>query len=133
MVNNNNHYIYFYIGKLMVIVYRKSRHVRWNWEPSPDNPDLARYHFVIVDDRFREGILSRILIQLQEAGPIEHIQTIEGKVEGTRLIYLFSTYDSKASPLVIDWSKIGKPFKQDGDLVERKRGNIEDYVSRVYE
>ena len=117
---------------------KKSRHIRWNWEPSPENPkELVRYHFVIVDDRGRKKIRNQILEQIQKITPgIEVIREgIEGRVMGTRLRYLFSTYDTVIAPEPINLYQIGKPVKRDFELRERiKKGfNVEDYVANLYE
>ena len=32
----------------------KERHILYNWQESPEDKNLVRYHFVIVDDRFLE-------------------------------------------------------------------------------
>ena len=42
-------------------IYKKDRHIRWNWEKSPDNPDAVRYHFIVVDNKNKEGIMGKIL------------------------------------------------------------------------
>jgi len=120
---------------------KKDRHVRGNWEKSPDLPDVEgieaiRYHFVIVDDRDREGILRRILDQIQKISAIVMVREgIIGKVKGTRLKYLFATYDTYVAPRELDLTKARKPVKRDEDLRERKEGSggIEDYVANLYE
>lgn len=114
-------------------VYRKSRHVRWNWEESPDNPGFVRYHIVIVDDKDREGIMNQILEQIQRVRTgINQIRSIEGRVIGSEFRYLFRTYDSSVAPNAINFIVLHKPIKNDKDLRERKRGNIEDYVANLY-
>ncbi len=114
---------------------KKGRHIRWNWERSPESDRLVRYHFIVVDDRNRSGIMNKILEQFQKVSSgIEQIgKNQEGKVKGTEFRYLFSTFDTALCPNVIDFTKIGKPVKRDGDLIEGTRRSIEDYVSRVYE
>lgn len=114
-------------------VMRKERHVRWNWEQSPDNPDLVRYHFVVVDDRDREGIMARIIGQLQMSGPLDLIRRVEGGVGGSKLRYLFESYDCSAGSKMIDWNKVGKKIRDDERLKERVRGDIVDYVAKLYE
>lgn len=111
---------------------RMKRHIAWNWEQSPDNPELVRCHFVVVDDKDREGIMARVIEQLTNAGSIEQIRSGEGKVEGTKFRYLFRTYDSYGVPTKTYWHKIGKSVRRDLELRERKRGNIEDYVAEKY-
>ena len=115
-------------------VLRKSRHMRWNWEKTPSSEELVRYHVVVVDNKGRERIRNQIFEQLQQVSSgIEMIREREGKVKGSPYRYLFSTFDTVLGPEVIDFTKIRKPIKRDIDLVERKRGTIEDYVSRLYE
>ena len=113
------------------------RHIRWNWEQSRDNPETARYHFVIVDDRDREGILNQILEQLGVwGGALEPIRSVEDKVAGSEFRYLFRSYDVNQRPDMIDWTRLGtsgERVKQDRDLRERQKGSIENYVEGVYE
>lgn len=118
----------------------KSRHIRWNWERSEDNFEMdnpfVRYHIVVVDDKNREGIMEKILNQLQKVTEgIELIRKTEGKVKGSKFRYLFGTYDSMVAPRIIDWSGISKNVKRDPQLRERvKEGHtIEDYVFNIYE
>ncbi len=112
------------------------RHVRWNWEESPeqdaDNRHYVRYHFVVVDDRDREGIMNRIITGLSLYGEVILIRSVEGKVAGSDFRYLFRSFDCVINPEQIRWNKIRKRRIRDSDLRERKKGNIEDYVARVY-
>lgn len=114
-------------------VYRNSRHIRWNWEQSPDDNTLVRYHFIVVDDKNREGMMNNILPQITGQGPIQPIRTVEGKVVNSGFRYLFVSCDSRTDSNMINWSKINRPIKKDPDLIERQRGTIEEYVSRIYE
>lgn len=113
------------------------RHIRWNWETSPDNfyenSSQVRYHFVIVDDKARERTLEKILNQLTKVceGVIE-IRKVSEKVPNTKFRYLFVTYDSRVSPTIFNLDAICKKVKRDFDLYERKRGSIEDYVANLY-
>lgn len=115
---------------------KNSRHVRWNLEVSPerdaDSRSYARYHFVVVDDRDREGIMTKIVSGLAKYAELIPQRRIEGKVAGTEFRYLFCSYDCVIKPEFIDWSQVQRPIKRDLDLRERKRGNIEDYVANLY-
>ena len=128
--------INFYIVEDLVIkmIAKKEidRHVDWNWEQSPDNHLLIRYHFVVVDDRNREGIMRRIVGQLAKVESVERVKTSEGKVKNSKFRYLFESYDSQIAPRVIDWTKVKKPIEFDPDLRERHIGSIEDYVADKY-
>lgn len=115
------------------IISNRSRHIRWNWEQSSENSELVRYHFVVVDDKDRSGILRRVIEQLSRWGDLIPIRELEGKVIGSKHRYLFVTYDTQTAPREIDFSKVRKPVKKDLDLRERLRGNIEDYVAEIYE
>jgi hypothetical protein len=136
---NNNYYIlkicFFDMGKR---VRKTERHIRWNWEQSPDMKDVdgrdgVRFHFVIVDDRDRPGILNKILAPLRNAGEIKIIRSIDGgKVLNSKNQYLFVSADTIAAPNLLELSGLGKPAKKDGDLRERQRGSVEDYVANVY-
>ena len=115
-------------------VFKKSRHIRWNWERSPDDPEKVRYHFIDVDDKNRKGIMNRILQPLTKWGVVIPIRKdIEGNVKNSRLKYLFESFDSDQKPSMLDLIKLGKPVKRDFDLYERKRGDIENYVANLYE
>jgi hypothetical protein len=112
----------------------RERHIRWNWEESPDDPELARYHFVIVDDKYREKTLEKFLHHLQSwGGPINRVRETGGKVKGTEYRYLFVSCDSNQAPKMLSSRKVSLPIKRDGDLRERVRGSIEDYVAKTYE
>ena len=114
-------------------IFKKGRHIRWNWEISPDNFELVRYHFIIVDDKNREGIMNKILNKMQKISCIKKIRRVEGKVISSKFRYLFETYDSFTAPNMINFSEIGRNIKKDENLRERTKGNIEDYVSNIYE
>ena len=115
-------------------VKKNSRHIRWNWEESLDNLGFVRYHLIIVDDKDREGILKNILENLHVVnGGVLRIRSVSGKVKGTRYRYLFETHDSRTAPDFINWSLIKKDKVRDKNLYERKKGNIEDYVSSIYD
>lgn len=112
---------------------KNSRHIEYNWEKSPDDDSKVRQHFIIVDDKNRKGTLNMILEQLSNINSgLEEIRNEEGNVEGSKLKYLFASYDSLNAPNLIDWSKINKPVKQNKDLYERQRGNLEDYVANRF-
>jgi hypothetical protein len=116
---------------------KNSRHVRWNWEVSPeqdlDNHKYVRYHFIVVDDKDREGLMGKILVGLSKYAEVIPIRRVEGKVSGSEFRYLFSSYDSIIKPDMIEWQSLKRDIKRDSDLRERKQGNIEDYVARVYD
>lgn len=113
---------------------RNSRHIRWNWGISPDNPSFVRYHLIVVDDKDRRGTMNQLLDQLQKfGGALELIRTQKGRVKDGKLRYLFQTYDSRTAPRMLTLNKIGKPAVQDLRLKERVRGSVEDYVRRLYE
>lgn len=146
---NNNSFIGFLIEKIMVEntggkkvgskPNNKERHIRWNWEPSPDNTydghPMVRYHFVIVGDRFIQSTYTQLIDQLQKwTGGIEEIRTEKGKVKGTKLQYLLKSVDAVMKPSNIDWTKINLRARRDSDLVERVVGTegIANYVGRIY-
>ena len=123
------------------MVKKTERHVRLNWESAPsdvtipsdiNNLGLVRYHFVVVDDRDRPGVLARVLNQMQQFGAVIQIRSVEGKVEKSKSRYLFESYDCTVAPRELDLTAFKKPVKKDSELRERKVGTIEDYVRRVY-
>ena len=120
----------------MIKSIKKSRHVRWNWEKSPDNDEMARYHFIIVDDKDRKGKMKKILDSIRARVvsnyPFEIIRSSEGKVVGTEFRYLFESYDALYSPSLLSMGSLFQRQVRDVNLYERKVGNIEDYVSNLY-
>ncbi len=121
----------------MTRVFKKSRHIRWNWQESPDardqdGNDSVRYHFVVVEDRNRKGIMNQILEGLAQYGGVTPVREVEGDVKDSKLKFLFCSYDTLIRPEKINWPN-GKPLKMDRDLRERQRRNIEDYVRNKYE
>lgn len=115
---------------------KNSRHIRWNWERSPEDPErLIRYHVVIVDNKNREGILNGILEPIQAiSSGIVIVKRSEGKVRDSPFRYLYSSFDTVVSPEVMaGFTVLGKRIKRDHDLRERRRGTVEDYVADFYE
>jgi len=117
--------------------FRESRHIRWNYETSEDNfyenSRMLRYHFVIVDDKNRESRLCWLLEKLPKISSFTEIRRRSGKVVGTKFRYLFASYDSPANPnVLLNLEKTNPLLKRDKNLIERKKGNIEDYVDRIY-
>tara|TARA_Y100000310_G_C20664025_1_gene806447 strand:+ start:302 stop:691 length:390 start_codon:yes stop_codon:yes gene_type:complete len=118
-------------------VSNKERHIRWNWEVSPDQEESIRVHYVIVDNKNREGTIERILTAIQNKSIINNsfnkVRSEEGKVKNTDFRYLFVSYDTLYSQQYVNPSQFFSPVKKDSDLVERTRTNIEDYVANIYE
>ena len=122
-------------SKVVRRISNKERHIRVNWEKSPENPECMRYHIAVVDDKNRRQTLLKIIEPFFEWGNVIPIrEKIEGKVEGTRLKYLFESYDINQKPTIANLTGLGKPVKRDYDLTERiKSGcSIEEYVARIY-
>ena len=119
--------------------YNKDRYIKYNWEKSPESIEGAekvRYHFIIVNDRFRESKLDKLISNFHEKSIMnyvfEEVRRIEGKVFGTDYRYLFVSYDTIYTPQFLNFSGISKNVKRDFDLRERKKGTSEDYVSSLY-
>jgi len=117
----------------------KGRCIILNWELLPDE-EKVEGHFIIVDDKDREGQMSRLLESFSKQGlnsPFEKVRSIEGKVVGTKYRYLFESYYSPYNPSFLKLNKIfpGKKIIRDRELSERKRSgwSIEDYVANVLE
>jgi len=108
------------------------RHIRWNWEQSPDSDEKARYHFIIVDNKRRKGRMEEIFDQFQKLNSIEIIRSVDGKVEGSPHRYLFDSFDTNIAPREIDLTKLSLPKIKDKNLYERQIGSIEDYVEKLY-
>lgn len=119
-------------------VNKKERHVRWNWEKSPADPDFVRYHFVIVDDKDRKGkirkIIDSISSEISSTYSFIFIRSVEGKVEGTDFRYLFESYDTYYSPNLLNMNVLFKKNIRDKDLYERTKKNtsIENYVADLF-
>jgi hypothetical protein len=119
-------------------VKRKERHVRWNWEKSPEEMNSVRYHFVIVDDKNRKAkirkILDSIASGISSSYSFTPIRSVEGKVEGTELRYLLESFDTYYSPTLLKMNVLFKKNVQDKDLYERAKKNdsIEDYVEGLF-
>ena len=118
----------------------KNRHIIYNFEKSPDSSidkGFVRYHFIVSDDRFREEKIERILSNFQEKSIMNYnfdeIRRFEGKHKGTDYRYLFVTLDTEYTPKFLSFEGVSENIKRDSDLRERKKGNVEDYVMRMYE
>ena len=77
-------------GKIGKGIPKKSRHIRWNWEPSPENAEMVRYHFIVVNDKNNKEKISRIISYATNKSIINHTfnsirPIIEGKVKDSRL------------------------------------------------
>lgn len=117
------------------MVPKNSRHIRWNWQPSPDDSKIARYYFVIVDEvKGRRNKLNKILQQFQEVSAgIDKIYDVKGKVKDSSFMYLFYVCDSRLAPDVLNLKNISKLVIQDQELYERKELDVKKYVERIYE
>ncbi len=114
-------------------VSKQSRHIRWNWEKSPESGESVRYHFIVVDDRNRKETMNIILEQIQQTNSgIEIIRERNGRVDNSRFGYYFLTFDTVVAPKELDLIKLGKPIRRDRDLKERERGSLENYVAKFY-
>ena len=120
----------------MVRISNKSRHIRFNHEKSPDNVNMERFHFVIVDDKYRDYIKDKIYEKVSFYGhPIIEVRTPqEGRVVGSKFRYLFISFDSSIQSGLLKINIMGRPIKNDGQLREKKpkRYSIEDYVADTY-
>jgi len=108
---------------------KNERHIRWNWERVEDK---VRYHFIVVDDKNREGIMNKIIEPLQKYDSIESIRKKCFDVKNSKLKALFHTYDSPIKPELLELYKTGKLIRRDFDLYERKVGTLEDYVGKFF-
>ncbi|MFC1682574.1 hypothetical protein ACFL0X_03070 [Nanoarchaeota archaeon] len=93
------------------VIHRNSRHIRWNWEKSPDVLESVRYHFVIVDDKGRARIKDEILGQIQRVrSGIGVVREVEGRVKGSRLNYLFLSFDTPVALRELHLGTLGKTY-----------------------
>jgi hypothetical protein len=128
----------------MIKVLKKSRHLRYHWVNSPESSEdlqKVRYFFDIVDDKFREEKIKRILDKVQKKSIInftfERIQLLEGKVNETDFRYLCEVYDSVCSPKLVEQSIkeiFGKNCVKDSQLYDRtKKGtSLEAYLEELH-
>ncbi|MCA9487879.1 MAG: hypothetical protein KC516_02870 [Nanoarchaeota archaeon] len=121
-------------------IFKKSRHIRWNWEQSPDDSEMVRYHFVVVDDKDRDGKIAKIMHNALKKSIVSYPfnpirEDLEGRVGNSGLRYLFETYDTKYSSEFMDPSKIFERVVKDPNLKERVRKgfSVEDYVADFYD
>jgi hypothetical protein len=132
----NKSYIDYNYLKHMGKVIKNIRQVRWNWEKSPDNEEMARYHFVIIDDKNRKEKITRIMdsirAKIDPSYSFDLVRSVEGKMEGIDFRYLFESYDTLYSPNLLNMDVLFKKNFRDKDLYERSKGNIEDYVSDLH-
>lgn len=118
----------------MIKSIKKSRHLRYNWKASPESSEdfqKVRYYFDIIDDKFREEKIKRIIDKVQGKSIIhfnfEKIQSFEGKVSGTDFRYLCEVYDSTCSPkIVLSAIKdvFGGNYVRDADLYDRSKKGL---------
>jgi hypothetical protein len=125
-------------------VRKDSRHIRYNWRISPESSEdlqKVRHYLDVIDDKFREEKIKRVLDRVQEKTIInfnfEKIQSLQGKVSGTDLRYLCEVYDSTCSPkIVLSVIKdvFGDNYVKDADLYDRvKKGDsLEAYLERFH-
>ena len=114
---------------------KKSRHVRWNSEQSPDNFLFLRYHVVVVGDKKLKQVVEKIYRNLGRiTGGIDEKRRVEGKVANSKLRYLLVSFDSPLVPEIAGWRDLNLPVILDDDLYERKtKGlSIEFYVEGFY-
>lgn len=107
--------------------------MRWNWQQSPDDESLVRYHVVIVDNKKRGVKMSSITEQVQDFDAVESIRKTEGKVDESPYRYLFESFDTSTKPSKIDFTKTSLPVIQDTELYERRATTgIQDYVANIF-
>ena len=126
---------------------KKSRHARVNWEVSPDSSegnDLIRYYIVVVDDKYREDKIEKVLHFIQEKSIINfsfeeayNSPYLKGKVEGTDYRYLCKVYNSKCTPnyfMNAVRMVFGKNWVKDRDLyIRTKPGtSLENYLADFF-
>ena len=114
---------------------RNSRHVRWNWEQSPDNDLLVRYHIVVVGNKKRKQVVEKIYKDLGRiTGGIEEKRRVEGKVSGSKFRYLLVSFDHPIAPGYVRWYDLGCLVIKEDELYERKKKGffIESFVADLY-
>ena len=120
-------------------VKKKSRHIRWNWQRSPDSAEMVRCHFIVVDDKNREEKIEKILDSALNKSIIHcmfnEIRSVEGKVRGSEFRYLFKTYDTSYTPKYLNPKAIFPLVIKDKELYERQKDfeGICKYVAKLYE
>jgi hypothetical protein len=135
------------VQKKKKVVEKNSRHARINWEICPDSSEdkaLIRYYIVVVDNKYREDKIKKVLNFIQEKSIINFSFEedygnlgLEGKVEGTDFRYLCKIYNSKCtSKYFIDAVRkvFGERWVRDRDLYIRvKPGtSLENYLADFF-
>lgn len=119
-------------------VKKKSRHIRWNWQKSPDSAEMIRCHFIVVDDKNRKEKIEKILDSALNKSIIHcmfnEIRSIEGKVKGSKFKYLFKTYDTEYTPEYVNPKSLFPFVIKDKELYERQKDfeGICKYVAKFY-
>jgi hypothetical protein len=111
---------------------KTERHVRFNWEISPENSKLVRYHFIVADDKNRKGIMNKIIEPLQKYDYIELIRNRIFDIKDSKNKALFNSYDTPIKPEFLELHKIRKQIVRDYNLYERKRGSLDEYVADFF-
>ena len=123
---------------------KDSRHLRWNWRESPESSEdskKVRYYFDVVDDKFREGKIFKILSELEKLSIInfsfDEIQRLEGKVGNSKLKYLCKVYDSDCSPNLVGKAVkhiFGSNVVMDENLYDRVKSgtSLEKYLENLH-
>lgn len=98
-----------------------------NWEQSPVNRDLIRYH-IIVEGKKRKEILTGLKKEIfgdENVCPVQALDSFKGK-------YCFESYDSSLKPREIDEEKFGVDFEIDLNLREDSDECLSFYVAKKY-
>jgi hypothetical protein len=118
---------------------RDERHLRWDWEPSPNRSEdrgLIRYHFVSIDDRNPKGNIERLLKNMQGKSVINHsfeeIENVIGSLRDSDLKYVYNCYDSECTPDYVSFEGVSNRIKKDENLSGRKFILVKDYLERIY-
>ena len=111
---------------------KKIRSIVYNYERSPDDEMMMRYHFLVIDDKGREEKVKRILSNFGSgciSHPFNEVRAPEkGKVVDTQFRYLLQSFDTLYPPSDLNFGTLCNVIR-DRELYERKRGTIEDYVA----
>lgn len=121
---------------------KKSKHVLWNYGPSPDNFDsnqnpFTRFYFGIVDKRasYRENTLSELIdiLSEQNSGVIKVGSEVNIPVKKSEYGLLFVVYDALRNLNGLNFSERGIIAKRDFEFKSKKVLRIEDYLRTRYE
>ena len=115
------------------------RHIRWNYEPSPANESMTRYHFVVIGENFKGNSFKKIHQYFEHSGKDyvflgKEDEKRNGKLRKVKSTYDILSYDSFLSADSFNWSDIDTSFdvKRDKRITDSSSENLEEIVQNLF-